>query len=375
MKLKIRRKKILNALNNVYKVIDTNNIINHLKGVNFAIDKEKIILSASNGTMFIKEFILINENNLLSDEIGSFLIKPNYFMNILKKINEEYIELTFNKEKNELIIKANKLVMTLNTIDNNEFPNINIENVGHKIKMPLKDLKNYINEVIFASDIENKRIMLNAMNFNINNQKIESVATDSYRLAYSDLLLQNNNLDFKFKFSLLTKVVKDIIRILSDDKGTVILYISIDSIVINYNALSLKVRILQGNYPNVISLIPENFETELIIETKQLVFVMNKMEIFTVNNISSVNLEINKDKIIVKNNQKEIGTIEDIITDFKFSGKAININFNLRFLKEAVRAFNTKTISIKLISNLKPALITSTEKPWLKQLILPLRTF
>ncbi len=372
MIIKIKRTILLKSLNNVSKVINSHNIINSLKGILFDIKEDRIVLTASNGILSIKEFILFNQKNLIVKDKGSFIIKPNYLTNILKKLDSEFVELEYQKENHKIIINSNNLKMELNTIDDEDFPIINIDNLGEKLNIPLKEFKNRINEIMFASDIDNKRAILNAVNFNFKKNQILITATDSYRLAHSDIIAKDQ---FEFNFSILSKVINDVLRILNNDTGDLILFINSNFIIINYNALSLKIKKVQGDYPNVKNLIPESFQTELIIDSKEINKIINRMEIFNTNNISTILLNINKDKIIIKNNQFEVGYIEEFLINFKFSGKPLEISFNLKFLKDAINAFGTKTIAIRLNNHTKPALITSTEKTWLKQLILPIRTF
>ncbi len=372
MNIKIKRTLLLSSLTNVAKVINYNNIINSLKGVLFDIKNDKIILTASNGVLSIKEFILFNKKNLIVKDEGNFIIKPNYLINILKKIDNDFVELEYQADKNKIIIKSENLKMELNTIQDHDFPIINIENTGKKLTIPLKEFKNRINEIIFASDVDNKRIILNCVNFNFNKNQIFITATDSYRLAHSNII---SDTEFDFNFSVLSKIINDVLRILNNDSGDLILYISSNFITINYNTLSLKIKKVQGEYPDVKNLIPESFSTELIIDTKDLNKVINRMEIFNTNNVSTILLNIDQERIIIKNNQFEVGNIEETLINFKFNGKPLEISFNLKFLKDAIHAFDAKKISMRLNNHTKPALITSTEKTWLKQLILPIRTF
>ncbi len=372
MNIKIKRTLLLNSLNNVSKVINYNNILNALKGVMFKIEDDKIILIASNGVLSIKEFILFNKNNLIVTNKENFIIKPNYLINILKKIDSDFINLEYVKENNKIIIKTNNLKMELNTINESEFPKIDIENLGDKIIIPIKELKSKIHEIIFASDSDNKRMILNGVNFNFNGKQIFITATDSYRLAHSEIIWKNN---FNFNFTILAKVINDVLKILNSDSGNLILYVNPTYIVINYNTLSLKIKKIQGDFPNVQSLIPEKFSTELIVDTKEINKIINRMEILNVNNISTILLNISEQKVNIRNNQSEIGYIEESLLNYKFNGKPLEISFNLKFLKDAINAFDTKKIVIRLNNHTKPALITSIEKDWMKQLILPIRTF
>ena len=53
----------------------------------------------------------------------------------------------------------------------------------------------------------------------------------------------------------------------------------------------------------------------------------------------------------------------------------IKISFSAKYMMEALRSFNTETVSIHFVGDIKPILIKSNEDESLTQLVLPIRTY
>ena len=71
----------------------------------------------------------------------------------------------------------------LNGINPDEFPNINIEKSNKPISLSKKVIKTMVNQTIYATSTQESRPVLTGLNFKIEKDTLECIATDSYRLA------------------------------------------------------------------------------------------------------------------------------------------------------------------------------------------------
>ena len=133
MKFKIKRELLLEALNKVSKAISTKNLIPVLSGVKFELKKKKLILTASDNDITIQTVIESNTDDEFNiEKEGSIVIQGKYILDIVRKLQDEYINIEVIDELKILIYTDNS-EFNLNGINKNEYPNISLEESKKKI--------------------------------------------------------------------------------------------------------------------------------------------------------------------------------------------------------------------------------------------------
>lgn len=120
MKLKIRKNVLSEALNNVSKALSSKNIVPILSGIKFNLTKEKLILTASDNDITIQTEIEKSED-LEILKTGSIVIKGKYIIDIIRKLDSEFINMEIVDDYKVLIYTENS-EFNLNGIDAREYP-------------------------------------------------------------------------------------------------------------------------------------------------------------------------------------------------------------------------------------------------------------
>ena len=94
-------------------------------------------------------------------------------------------------------------------------------------------------------------------------------------------------------------------------------------------------------------------------------------------NLSVVKLNISPNKAIeVSSNTSEIGKVVEEIYPLEVSDQLdFQIAFSSKYLADALKSFESQTITIKFTGEIKPALISGEKEQNLIQLLLPVRVF
>ena len=203
-------------------------------------EKEKIlkgITSVINGvasktTMPILEGILIqtndNELKLTSydleigieyiveaqvEEQGNTVVNAVMFSEIIKRLPVAEIKLNIN-ENNLLEIECEGSLYKLATMNPDEFPELPKINVDNFIEIEQTTLKNMIRKTIFAVSTEENRPIFTGCLFEVNENKLNVVAVDGYRLAIKSTYLNNNSNVFSSVIP--GKTLNEVNKIISD---------------------------------------------------------------------------------------------------------------------------------------------------------------
>ena len=190
MKLIIKKNILLDNLLNTSKAISSRNLIPILTGIKFELKKEGLYLSASDSDISIRTFIK-KDDIVKIIEVGSVVISGKYIVEIIRKLPDEDIIIEVVDGFN-MIIQTNGSEFNLNGIDPEEFPNLDLEDTKNPIILNPIIFKNIVNQTFFATSISETRPLLTGINFKLEKDKLEVIATDSYRLAKKEIKLSDS---------------------------------------------------------------------------------------------------------------------------------------------------------------------------------------
>ncbi|MCP4336909.1 MAG: DNA polymerase III subunit beta [Mycoplasma sp.] len=366
MNIKIKKKVLENTLSKISRAISSNPILTSLKGIKIFIENEKIIFLASNGLLSIKEFLKIDNENVKVNSPETILVPGKTFIEIIKKQSNEINIETF--EKTMEIFSENSSVK-INLLQTEDFPKIDFDILGEELIINIDDFRKKIKDVSFAASENDKRILLNGINLIAKNNKLRISATDSFRLATTKMnIISNNN----FNITIISKNLKDFIP--SSIEGEVKIKVDENKINLKHETTLLQSRLVDGIYPDLVNLIPKEYNFNLKIKTKILLDLIDKAIVIYSSDLKTVKLSIENKKLFIESKSKEIGNTKISTEEFEWNGDDFEISFDSKFLKDALRQFKDE-IEIRFINNLKPFIIISKSKENLVQLILPYRGY
>ena len=375
MKFTIKREILLEALNKVSKAISTKNLIPVLAGIKFELKKKKLILTASDNDITIQTIIesLKDEDFKIENE-GSIIIQGKYILDIVRKLQDEYINIEVVEDL-KIVIYTENSEFNLNGISESEYPNIGLEESKKKIDVKANTLKSIVYQTAFASSNEESKPVLTGINFNIVGDMLEVNSTDSYRLARKVIKLDKISED-NYNIVIPSHNLVEFVRILDGDLEDVELHIFNNKILFKNGNLKFESRLINGTYPNTSNLLPE--DSFLVISTNLNDFynVIDRVSILTSDKEKNiVTLETDGNTLILKSSSAEIGRVEEKMNINKNNDENIKISFSAKYMMEALKSFSTETVDIHFVGEIKPILIKSTEDETLTQLVLPIRTY
>ncbi|MEG0576960.1 MAG: DNA polymerase III subunit beta, partial [Bacilli bacterium] len=209
MKIIIKQNILNDHLNNVIKGISNKNIIPILNCIKLSLTPEGLYLLSTDNEIAIKSFIPTKNIEEII-ELGDIVVSGRLFHEIVKKLNGQIINIE-ELIDSKLSVYTNTSSFTLNCNDYNDFPELDLNECKNPIIMSKKNFKTAIYQTIFATSTQESRPVLTGIDFNFSNNKLECTATDSYRLAKKEILL-NSTLDQDYNIVIPTKNLSELIR-------------------------------------------------------------------------------------------------------------------------------------------------------------------
>ncbi|WP_425377055.1 DNA polymerase III subunit beta [Spiroplasma endosymbiont of Aleiodes alternator] len=392
MKIKIKSSILFKIIKKIIKITISNNNYEELSCFLLEVEKEKIILTASNGNLSLKYELNNNEKYLKILNIGSVLINTKIIYDIFSKLEDEWI--LFELKINNLIISNfkndnNDFIFKLSTLTIEKFPKINFnKNIKNKVSFNKSLLQNINEQIAFATNTNNNKPALSGINFKFNDQKLFVTATDGYCLAKKwfsfEEKLEFNNKEFNIPVHLLNEIDK----ITSDLNSNINFYFENDyNLIIEIENFLFQTRMIEGTYPNTDDIIKNIIEKE-----KNIIEINNVREFLKIIELSIIlakkdtspmiqfwiNVEKNDFKINCLSNNDSIGEVIEQFKKFhivksKSLKEEIKVVFNSKLIINALKSFNKcKKVNLKISWPKNYTIIDSEEETGLLQLVLPI---
>jgi len=372
MKIKINTQYFQKQINIVEKALDTKIQIEELKGISIIAKDGCISLTTSNNNFVVKLVIEKNDynKNLFSIEAdGEVVINGLVLSDIIKKIDDDFLTITFEKEVSNLcIVKTVKSKYEL--ISFNDYPKVKFNSEINNIKIKKESLVMLYAKTKHAVLNDISRPVLTGINLSFMNN-ITAIATDTKRV--SKFTIHNDGDLFDKKITLAKKSFSDIGKILNNiDDEFLDLSIFENQLNISGRNIKIKTRLIEGNYPNLEDLFKNESKFEIEIDSNVLFSALSRVDY--ISNKSSVNMEVNNNKIILTSFDPNIGRIEEVCDILIVRGNPFKISFLTKYLIEAINSINSSKIKISFSSEVEPFRVECVENKENEQLILPMRS-
>ncbi|QIW20770.1 DNA polymerase III subunit beta [Bacillus thuringiensis] len=376
MEFIVSHKHFTQALSDVSKAISTKALIPILSGIKITADQSGITLIASNSNIFIEKFIpssIDDEQITTILKAGTIVVPAKYFIEIIKKMPSDIVI----KSKNEqtITIQSEEITLNLNGFPANAFPNVPLIDNHAEIQIETKQLIDAFKQTVFAVAKNESRPVLTGVHLELDHNKLICAATDSHRLAIRETIIST---DVKASCIVPSATISELLKLMNSNSEFVYIYLSESHIIFTFGTTTLYSRLIEGKYPNISSLIPNDFHTVINIDRKRILQGVDRSSLLAsewANN--NVNLEIiNESTIQITSNASQIGKISETQQIDRLQGeKLLNISFDGRFMIDALRAIKEETVTLSFSGSMRPILIEAGIQSAAVHLISPVRAY
>ncbi|MBR6961130.1 MAG: DNA polymerase III subunit beta [Clostridiales bacterium] len=366
MKFFCKKSDLSEAISVVMKAINRNSTVKILDGILIETGENKIKLTGYDLETGI-------EAEVIADvfEEGSVVIESKIFNDIIRKLPEENIDIKVD-DKYQLSIESGSVNFKIKGLDGEPYPKIPSVDTDNKIVISQKLLKNMINHTSFAVSNDATRPKLTGLNLISDGKNLTLVAIDGFRMALNREEMGN---DFPLmNYIIPGKSMNELSKILNDDDTEVVVYHSSNQILFDIGDVRLISRLIQGDFVNFESIIVKNPVTVMTIDRKKLADSIDRAALLIMadERRCPVSLSMPDETTLVVSSNTETGTHKEDI-DITVTGDLIDIDFNSKYLIDALKNIDDDKICIEFNGSQGPCIIKPAEGEKYIYLILPIR--
>ena len=291
-------------------------------------------------------------------EQGSVVVGARLLGEMIRRLPDGIVTISTDINNN-VNVKCGKSEFNFMGISPEDYPEMPVVDGVNNIALPQKILGSMINQTIFAVADNDMRPIYTGTLFDIEGEELTLVSVDGYRLAKRSEKLESAKME-NCSFVVPGSALADIERICGDSEELVKISVGAKHISFSIGETVVVSRRLEGEFLNYKKSIPDSFKYTVKVDRGEFMSAIDRVAlIVSERNTSPVRMSFNDgniDCLCVT----PIGRAEDVCT-CEGSGEGLQIGFNDRYLKDALKAAAKEELNVCLNSAASPCIITAAD--------------
>ncbi|MFC0212752.1 DNA polymerase III subunit beta [Paenibacillus chartarius] len=378
MKLTVLKDHLNEAIGHVSKAISSRTTIPILTGIKIDATGAGITLTASDTDISIQSFIPLESDGTTIVELyakGSVVLPAKFFSEIIRKLPTQQVQIEV-KDQFQTTIRSGSSEIQIMGLDPEEYPLLPEIDEDKIIRMPSDLLKMMVRQTSFAVSTNETTPILTGVQWTIADGKLKFIACDRHRLATREASIDvDSSLEFN-NIVIAGRTLGELNKILPEQNTLIDIVIAENQVLFKMNAILFYTRILDGTYPDTSKLIPQAYQTELVVSTRELIDAIDRAYLLSREDKTNiVRMQMKEDESIeISSSSSELGKLTEQINLHKLKGELLKISFNSKYMLDALKVMDSDFIHIGFTGAMQPIIIKPEENANLLQLILPYRT-
>lgn len=363
MKFKCTRTDLSEAIQNVSRAVSSKASIPSLEGILIKAYDNQIILTGYD----LEIGMTTTVEAQIKDE-GEIIVSAKLFADIIRKLPEEIVSFETDDRLITYIVSGNADYQIIG-MPSQDYPELPSFKETDKLTVNAGILKDMIRQTIFAvSDNITKPIYTGAL-FDVDKKILKIVSVDGFRMAIRE---ENIDSDCKTKFVVPKKTLSEILKLINDDEKNVDIIIGQRHIIFNIENYSIISRLIEGNFLDYKSTVPQTENTHFTIKTSVLSNAVERMALLADEKIQSpIRCFVSSDEIKLSCSSAK-GKASDNI-NLTVAGEEVEIGFNNKYLLDALKNSDTDEVKVILNGSLSPMIIKPIDSDSFIFLVVPMR--
>ena len=244
--------------------------------------------------------------------------------------------------------------------------------LGEAVEFSLlqSQLASVLAQTTFAASPDETRPILTGALFNIAEDSLEVVATDTYRLA---LRRTECSIGGSQQAVVSKRVLGELLRILDDESDEPV-EIAISANLVQFVAAGITVasRLIEGEFVNYERVMPQEADKQLTIDTQALEEVLRRALIVARGDADRVVLRTTDDGLLVTADSPDVGHAEEQVP-VALEGDAVEIAFNARYLLDMLEVAGSEQVVMHLSGPLNPGVVKPVGRDDYTYVLMPMQ--
>ena len=365
VKVTCSRDEFAQALQVVGRAVSTRTSVQILAGILVRVESGVVHLAATDMEMSLRASFPAQ-----TQADGAVVLPGRLLVDIVRLLPPGEVVLEHSENDGVVMLSCGASAYQLHIYSAEDFPRLPEVGVEHLLPLDREAFLGTVSKVSRAASRDESRPVLTGILVRLEGDKLVMAATDSYRLSVKETSLPVNS-GVELDAIVPARALSEVARIA---QGATAEHIDVgvqeNQVVFHTEGVWLTARRIDGQFPNYKQLRPEAFEAEITLPREELLDAVRRVGVMAQRN-SPLRLRFEEGQLTIQAQTQDVGEGKESLP-IAYSGDVLEIGFNPDFLREGLESVSESDVRLKLISPLRPGLITGAgEDFW--YLIMPIR--
>lgn len=347
---------LLKQLQLISGVVPSRHVLPIVENFLFEIGKDKLVLTATDLEITMKTSMDVETRG--ADM--RLAVPSKIILETLKNLPDQPITFMVDEENFGIEISTPNGKYKLTGENGEDFPQIPAADNTSSVKMAADVLVKAIQKTLFAASTDELKPAMNGMFFNFTDAGVTFVATDAHRLV------RYRRVDITVKENVNFIVPQKALNLMKNSLAGVE-----DILTIEYNENNaffsvgntlLLCRLIGDKYPDYENVIPSNNPNKLIINRKELVATLKRVNIFANKTTHQVRFKVAGSELTISSEDIDYANEARETLKCIYDGEDLEIGFNAAFLQEVISNVDTENTVIELSTPNRAGIVLPEEQ-------------
>lgn len=374
MKLTCLQENLKRGLATVSHAVAGKSTLPVLSNVLLATDGGRLKLAATNLEVGITHWI-----GAQVQEEGAVTIPAKLLGDVVGGLPNDKVTLTLDARTQTVKVECGRFTSNIKGIEADEFPTIpTIVDKEATASLPPEVLREAIDQVAFAAASDDSRPVLAGVLVRLRDNRLFLAAADGFRLATRTVNLPEPVAQHA-EFIVPARALSELARIAGDAQGPVTITVTPggSQVLFHTENTELVSRLIDGKFPDVERIIPQQHITRTVLETSDLAKAVKLASFFANASQNVVKLtiepggELGPGKLVISANAAEVGDNTGEL-DGMVHGEGGQIALNVKYLAELLSAVKTAQIALETQTPSSPGVFKPVGQDGYIHIIMPM---
>ena len=235
---------------------------------------------------------------------------------------------------------------------------------------------------LFSTSGDESKQVLTGVHITAEADGLEFAATDGHRLAVVQSIDSptegeaDQSEALKFDVTVPAKALRELERMIQLNPANAAIAVQFDQgqLIFEWANQRLTSRLLEGQYPNYRQLIPRQFSRQMTLDRRLFSTSLERIAVIADQRNSIVKLTLNSvdQELVLSVDAQDVGNGREAMPA-QISGEDLEIAFNVKYLLEGLKAFNTADVQMQFNTSTSPAIVTPLGGMKMTYLVMPVQ--
>ncbi len=345
MKAMCKRQSLAEALGVITAAVPTQAPTPIAHDVLLQADEKGLKLQSTDLTIFSE----VNVLELKETLSGEALVPAGRLASLVHELDSEFVTLERPEGEYAIRVSSGNDDFKIMGHDPGDFPSAPAVTDCPGFEIETEKLSEALRMVSFAASRDPSRQQLMGVAFIADGGKVHFVASDGKRLAEYALAV-SEHADRRREGIVPIAAIDAIGKLLplDTDKARVRIDPELQQVVVAHERGRVMCRLLEGQMPDYVSLIPSEFVTVIEISARDLLAAVRKAAVLTTRENAIVSLQFEGGALSIRVSSQDVGSGVVPVEHATASGENLEVSFTVQFLSDGLRALGDVPIRLGL---------------------------